>query len=84
MRPVAPRTGAPEVAVAENQPEYLAITAAVYPTDVGGYAFLTRWRLSPEERQRVLEGEDLYLMQITRGQMTPIQLVVGCPEEWKR
>jgi hypothetical protein len=75
---IAPRTGAPEVTIAENQPEYLTLTAAAYEYSDGAYGLLTRWRLTEDERKRLLAGEDVYLMQLTfRKPMQPVRLQVG-------
>lgn len=77
MRCVAPRTGAPEITVAENQEEYLTVTVAVHETE-GGRSLLTRWRLTDEERQLIAAGEDLYIAQLNfGGPMTPLQAQVG-------
>lgn len=83
MRCVAPRTGAPEVMVAENQEEYLTVTVAIHhnPDGAGRY-LLTRWTFTPEERDRIAKGEDLYVAQLNFGSpMTPINACVG-PGWW--
>lgn len=81
MRMVAPRTGAPEVTLAEDQLEYRPLTVAAYQhNDRPGKAFmlLSRWRLSDEERRRIAAGEDLYLAVCTFGDpMQPVSLQVG-------
>ena len=83
MRPVAPRTGAPEVTIAEEQEEYMPITAGVYEYGNGTRALLTRWRLDDDERARIAAGEDLYLMLLTFGRpMQPVSLRVG-PGDWQ-
>lgn len=47
-----------------------------------GGQVLTRWRLTPEERQRILAGEDLYLRVLTFGEkLQPVSLTVG-PRDW--
>lgn len=77
MRMIAPRTGAPEITVAEDQPEYLALTAAVYDNTL-----LTRWTFTPEERARIAAGEDLYLGVMTFGRpLQPLSVQVGA-EGW--
>ena len=84
MRMIAPRTGAPEISVAENQPEYLTLTAALYSTPEGARALLTRWRPTPEEREQIFLGDvDIYLLQIIgEGKMQPVSLQVG-PEGYE-
>jgi len=81
MRPVAPRTGEPEVTIAEEQHEYLPITAAVRDRVVnlenGGRvrvrSLVTRWTLTPEERQQVSAGADVYVELLTGGRpMQPV------------
>lgn len=75
MRSVAPRTGAPEVSIAQGQEEYLELTGAVHH---GGEVLVTRWRFSDEDRARVAAGEDLYLAHLTfGGPFQPIIVQVG-------
>lgn len=79
MRTVAPRTGAPEETIAEEQPDYLPITVGKYAVPPHmETALLTRWILTTEERQQVANGEDIYLMVLTFGQpLQPLQMQVG-------
>lgn len=80
MRMIAPRTGAPEITLAEEQTEYAPVTVAVYAhPDLGGARTLfSRWRLTPEERERVAAGEDIYLGLVTFDRpMQPIMIQVG-------
>jgi len=82
VRPVSPDTGAPEVTLAEEQLEYAALVAAVYTWPDGDTFVLTRWRFSDEERERIANGEDLYLNTITHGKpFQPVRLTVGT-EDW--
>ena len=79
---IAPRTGAPEITVAEDQLEYLPITMALYGDETGVKQMLSRWTFTPEERARIANGEDLYVALMTFGQpMQPISAQVG-PEGW--
>lgn len=84
MRMVAPRTGAPEMTVAEEQGKYQPITVASY--DMGGEsrALLTRWRLTDEECVALMTGTDLYVIQLGAkdAPMTPLRVQVG-PEGWE-
>lgn len=85
MRMVAPRTGVPEVTVAEEQEEYAPITVGVYGDnrELGPRTLLTRWRLSDEDRRRIAEGEDLYVAVVTYGQpMQPLHVQIG-PDGWE-
>lgn len=84
MRPIAPRTGEPEVTVAEEQHEYRPIVAAIRRRrleDMPGVelvAHVTRWTLTHEERRRIAAGEDVYVEQLTGGgPMQPISVTVG-------
>lgn len=82
MRPVAPRVGLPEVMIAEEQEEYLPLAGAPLEFDDGTKGMLTRWTFTPEERQAIAEGKDLYLILFTFGQpMQPVHLEVG-PPSW--
>jgi hypothetical protein len=77
MRPVAPRIGAPELTLAEEQHDYLPITAAVLQGP-HGVEVVTRWQLTPEDRARLLAGEDLYIRLLTFGQpMQPLAPAIG-------
>lgn len=78
MRMVAPRTGAPEITLAENQEEYATLTVAVYQDRRGNELVLSRWRLEPDEIERLKNGEDLYVSLMTFGKpMQPIHVQVG-------
>lgn len=78
MRSVAPRLpGCEEITVAEDQPEYCPITIAVVEPPsgfpAGGRILLARFTLTPDERQRIAAGEDLYVGQLNFGApMTPL------------
>jgi len=78
MRAIAPRTGAPEVTVAEEQEEYMPLAAAIYRYDDGSTGILTRWTFSAEERRAIAAGEDLYIMELVfNGKMTPLVVRTG-------
>jgi hypothetical protein len=83
-RMIAPRTGAPEITLAENHPEYSPVTVAVYGDNrkLGPRTLLSRWTFTDEERARIAAGEDVFLGVITFGRpMQPVSLQVG-PEGW--
>lgn len=82
MRMVAPRTGADEVTVGEDQLEYSPLVAAQYVEEEGRQMLLTRWRFSDEDRARVAAGEDLYLGVLTQHPLQPLSVQVG-PEGWE-
>jgi hypothetical protein len=79
-RMIAPRTGAPEQTLAEEQEDYAPLTVAIYGDngDLGPRTLLSRWRLTDEERAAIAAGEDLYIGLVTFGQpMQPISVQVG-------
>jgi hypothetical protein len=79
ISPVMPGSEAIEVVLAKDQPEYLPLPA-VYIEEPG--RFVTRWRLSDEERQKVVEGGDVILTQLTFGNpFHPVNLQVCHPHE---
>jgi hypothetical protein len=82
MRAIAPRTGAPEVTLAEEQEQYFPITAGVYRWNDGSVSLLTRWTFTPEERAAITAGEDVYIGQLyfpgaNPIAMTPLQVRCG-------
>lgn len=82
MRMVAPRTGAPEITLAEEQTELRPMVVARYDYEEGE-VLLSRWRLTDEERQQIADGEDIYLGVLTFGMpMQPVAIQVG-PEGWE-
>lgn len=82
MHMVAPRTGAQEITLAEEQLEYKPLVAAVYQTTEGVTTLLTRWRFSDEDRARIAAGEDLFMGTLTFDQpFQPVSMQIG-PEGW--
>lgn len=78
MRMIAPRTGAPEITVAEDQEEYMPITVALYDHPDGVRTILARFTFSAEERAAIAAGADVYFGQLNfGGPMTPINACVG-------
>lgn len=78
MRAVAPRTGAVEQTIAEDQPEYQPITVALYQYMDGTKGILTRWKPNDAERAAIAAGEDIYVMQLNFGApMVPLIVTVG-------
>ncbi|MGV3707974.1 MAG: hypothetical protein ACO1Q7_03970 [Gemmatimonas sp.] len=81
MRMLAPRTGHPEITVAEDQLEYLPITVNVIAHDNDTKTIVTRWQPSAEERQRIADGEDIFVCQVNfGGGMTPMMVDAGVPK----
>ncbi len=80
-RPVAPRVGWPETMLAEEQEEYLTCCVATITYADGSVGTMSRWRLTDEERAKLVAGADLYLTLYTFGRpMPPINLEVGRPD----
>jgi hypothetical protein len=85
MRPISPDTGAPEVVFAEEQEEYMPLSVALYRFADGARGLLTRWKPTDAERHAILNGEDVYIMQLhfsDDSKMTPLAVRVG-PDDWK-
>lgn len=94
MRMIRPRLDAPQVTIAEDQQEYLPVTAAIVRNPQYNAALYAQngelhkancvvlaFRPSDEERARLVAGEDLYVSLLTFMQpMQPILVSVG-PEE---
>jgi hypothetical protein len=92
MRPIRPKLTATQITIAEDQHEYLPVTAALvnhpgFPLRPGQQhnAIVVAFRPTDEERAKIAAGADLYLEMLTfGGPITPIILDVG-PEnmaEW--
>lgn len=71
--------GSVPVIMGEHQPEYQDLPAIRTPL---GHV-ITRWRLTDEERARVMAGEDLYLTIWSHGPINPVSLSVGVCD-WSR
>jgi hypothetical protein len=69
VSPVLPGYEVPEIVFAKDQPEYSPLPAVVF--DQPQRPILTRWEFTDEERQRIANGESLYLWVYTFGQ--PLQ-----------
>lgn len=92
MRFIAPRTGAPEHTIAENQEEYSPVTVCYYvmqyPEErLQQSGVLWRATFTPEERERIAAGADVFLMQFypTSSEfkgITPMDVNVGPRPEW--
>lgn len=80
MRPIAPRFGdAEELMIAEEQPEYLTLPAAVVHWE-GEISILTRWQPTAEERRAIAAGQDVYVLILTRGHpLQPLAVTAGPP-----
>lgn len=75
-----------EVKVAEQQPEYDTMTVVQSPSACfpGAINVVSRWQLTPEERQRIADGEDIYLTLLTANG-SPQPVIVSCgPLDWRQ
>lgn len=86
MEFIRPDTGAREIELAKDQPQYKPITVAIYMNSnyPGSTMMLARVRLNEEERQRIFFGcEDLFISEIifpnAEGRLgfTPLDVQVG-------
>lgn len=67
----------------EEQPDYKPLVGRQTPQ---GYALITKWHLSEEDRRAVLDGADLFLHILTFGRpLQPVSLwIEGTPDDpWK-
>jgi hypothetical protein len=79
VRPIAPRIdGADEITIAEEQEEFMPITAAIVQFS-DSVQRVCRWTFTPEERARIAAGEDIYFGTPASIQLTPHWLQVGFP-----
>lgn len=81
MRFIAPRTGAPEVDIAESQHEYKQLVGAVYVNSQYGPTateLVFRITMSEEERLQIAKGADIFLGVLTFGRpLQPLTIQVG-------
>ena len=74
-----------EVVYAEDQPEYIPLRTLV-SNDLRK-AVLSRWEPTPEQREAIAGGADIYLQMLTFGQpLQPIIMLVsdGSWEDWEK
>lgn len=85
MRPIRPKLAAPQITIAEDQHEYLPVTAAlvkhpefpVRPSQQHN-AIVIAFRPNDEERAKIAAGSDIYVELLTfGGPMQPIIVDVG-------
>jgi hypothetical protein len=80
MLSVEPLTGAKSVTLAVNQEEYEPLTVDLFrDTDLNSPVLVSRWKLSQEERQALVDGTaDIWLALSTFGAPPqPVLLQVG-------
>ena len=80
MRSVSPRIdGADEFVIAEDQLEFLPVVACLVRYEDGAVIRVIRYTLTPEERKKITEGEDLYFHTPASQLLQPHSLSVGFP-----
>jgi hypothetical protein len=77
--PVVPGLEGYETVYAREQPQYRPLRA-LRMQSVPGVPVLSRWTLTPEQRQAVASGADIYLQLLTFGNdLQPCLLSIGEP-----
>jgi hypothetical protein len=80
MRTISPRIdGADEFTIAEDQLEYMPVTACLIHYEDGSVVRVCRWTFTPEERRAIAAGEDIYFGTPANLPLTPHWLAVGPP-----
>lgn len=80
MNPIDPDTGGKPVVFAKDQPEYKALPIAVHrvPDNARARYLLSRWQPTPEEREAIARGDDIFIAQLNfLTPMTPMIVQVG-------
>ncbi len=77
MRPIAPRIVGLEEEHIDGE-NYKVLPAARDTDDAGNPCIVSRWRPSEADRERLLRGEDVFLV-VVAERMVPVQLHVGWP-----
>jgi hypothetical protein len=81
VSPVMPGGEMIETVFGENQPEYIPLPSVFL--DQPNRPVITRWRLTDEEREAVLNGGDVVLTLLTFwGPLQPVHLQVCMPEQY--
>lgn len=83
MKTISPNLeGIEEINIAQEQDEYFEVRAgATYDINTGSPCVILRWRLTPEERQKLLDGEDLWSCHLTFGMdFQPLMMSFGKPD----
>jgi hypothetical protein len=77
VSPVMPGSESIEIVLGKDQPEYMPLPAVYLDTVV--CPMITRWRLTDEERDAIMDGADVVLTQLTfREPFQPVHLqIVG-------
>ena len=66
------------VVIAEHQAQYKDLPSVRTPKG----QVITRWSLTPAERNRISEGEDVFITILSNGEINPLFATVGAVN-WK-
>ena len=85
MEPIDPRVdpsllpdGSKVIVIAEHQAQYKDLPSVRTPKS----QVITRWSLTPEERRRIFDGEDVFITIMSDGAIHPLFATVGAVN-WK-
>ena len=85
MEPIDPRVdpgllpdGSKALVIAEHQVEYQDLPSVMTPKG----QVITRWSLTPADRNRIAEGEDVFITILSDGAINPFYATVGVVN-WK-
>ena len=85
MEPIDPRVdqsllpdGSTAVVIAEHQDQFKNLPSVRTPQG----QVITRWSLTPAERNRISEGEDVFITILSNGEINPLFATVGAVN-WK-
>jgi hypothetical protein len=78
MQSVELQTGVKEITLVVDQPEYDPLVVGIYfNIELGAYVRVSRWKLSEEDREKVANGEDIWLGIVGNKQYPPTMIQVG-------
>ncbi len=81
VSPVMPGSAPFEIVLAEYQPEYTPLP--VFRSETTGAPIISRWRLTDEERTKIVAGADIVLQLCTFGApYPPTNLQVVMPDDF--
>lgn len=78
MRPISPDIGWEE-RVSEDPSGVLHAGPVAVALLADQLVSVTRWRPTPAERQQIADGDDVYVIQITTAEPTPVGVSIGPP-----
>lgn len=82
MKPISPVIpGVEEIVMGAGQPEYQPLPTCVVKDEQGRIVVISRWRLTLRERLRLLWHGDIWLEQMTFGNLLQPQMLLIYPPE---